>query len=74
MKFVRSKFGSPPKEFKHLFGPCIRQSTLENFFVIRKVEKNESQSIPVSKKLRDQRKSNEEDDPSQLRITDYYAN
>ncbi len=38
MKFVPSKFVRPPKEFLALYGPNIRQSRLESFFVSRKKE------------------------------------
>jgi hypothetical protein len=33
---VERRFLSPPREFKTLYGAESRQTTLENFFVVRK--------------------------------------
>jgi hypothetical protein len=38
MMFVPSKFVRPPKEFLALYGPNIRQSRLESFYVSCKKE------------------------------------
>jgi hypothetical protein len=34
--FVPSKFVRPPKEFRTLYGPNIRQTRLESFFSVKK--------------------------------------
>jgi hypothetical protein len=36
LKFVPSKFVRPPKEFRKLYGPNIRQTVIESFFVSKK--------------------------------------
>ena len=36
MLFVPSKFIRPPKEFRSLYGPNIRQTRLESFFNVEK--------------------------------------
>jgi len=36
IKFLPSKFVRPPKEFRKLYGPNIRQTILESYFVVKK--------------------------------------
>ena len=36
IRFVPSKFVRPPIEFRKLYGPNIRQTVLENFFVVNR--------------------------------------
>jgi hypothetical protein len=45
-KFVERRFLSPPREFKTLYGPDYRQTTLENYFVVRRIV------IPVVKRIK----------------------
>ena len=45
--FVPSKFVRPPAEFRSLYGPNIRQTVLESYFVVKK--RKEQSKIRVSR-------------------------
>ena len=36
IKFLASKFVRPPKDFRQLYGPEIRQTVLDSYFLIKK--------------------------------------
>lgn len=71
--FVRGKYGSPPREWKMIGGPSVRQTMLDNYFVIKKSSnENVETQKNTFKKIRDSRRSDEAEDPAQMRITDFF--
>lgn len=49
----------------------LRQSLLDNFFTV-KARKSDTHVVTSTKKLRDERKKKEHEDPGQCRITDFF--